>query len=53
MTYSIFSLLHHWVPQVLLLLIAAVVTIYLWSLKTVPQKARKEEMGQDDFQIGK
>jgi hypothetical protein len=45
MTYSVFFLLRHWIPQVLLLLIAAVVTIYLLSLKTMPQKARKGEMG--------
>jgi len=45
MTYSVFFLLRHWLPQVLLLLIAAVVTIYLLSLKTMPQKARKGEMG--------
>ena len=45
MTYSVFFLLRHWIPQVLLLLIAAVVTIYLLSLKTMPQKARKGKMG--------
>jgi len=45
MTYSVFFLLRHWVPQILLLLIAAIVTIYLLSLKTMPQKAGKGEMG--------
>ena len=45
MTYSVFFLLRHWVPQVLLLLIAAIVTVYLLSLKTMPQKAGKGEMG--------
>jgi uncharacterized membrane protein YbaN (DUF454 family) len=44
MTYSVFFLLRHWALQLLLLLIAAIVTIYLLSLKTMPQKARKGEM---------
>jgi len=45
MTYSVFFLLRHWIPQVLLLLIAAVVTVYLLSLKTMPGKTEKPEKG--------
>jgi len=40
MTYSVFFLLRHWIPQVLLLLIAAVVTVYLLSLRTFPGRTR-------------
>lgn len=45
MTYSVFFLLRHWIPQVLLLLIAAVVTVYLLSLKTMPGKTEKPQKG--------
>jgi hypothetical protein len=45
MTYSVFILLRHWALQVLLLLIAAAVTVHLLSLKTMPKKTRKPEMG--------
>ena len=38
MTYSIFFLVTNKALQVLLLLIAAIVTIYLFSLKTRPEK---------------
>jgi len=40
MTYSVLFLLRHWIPQVLLLLIAAVVTVYLLSLRTFPGKTK-------------
>jgi uncharacterized membrane protein YbaN (DUF454 family) len=45
MTYSAFILLRHWALQVLLLLIASAVTLYLLSLKTMPGKTRKPEKG--------
>jgi uncharacterized membrane protein YbaN (DUF454 family) len=45
MTYSVFILLRHWALQVLLLLIASAVTLYLLSLKTMPGKTRKPEKG--------
>ena len=45
MTYSVFILLRHWALRVLLLLIAGVVTVYLLSLKTMPKKTQKPEMG--------
>jgi len=41
MTYSAFILLRHWALRVLLLLIAAAVTVHLLSLKT-PAKEMKE-----------
>ena len=44
MTYSVFFLLRHWALQVLLLLIAAIVTIYLLSLKTIPKKTGRPEI---------
>lgn len=45
MGYSALALINHWIPQVLLLLIAGGVTVYLLSLKTVPKKTQKPEMG--------
>ncbi len=45
MTYSAFILLRHWALRVLLLLIAAAVTVHLLALKTVPKNTRKSEMG--------
>jgi uncharacterized membrane protein YbaN (DUF454 family) len=45
MTYSVFILRRHWALQVLLLLIASAVTLYLLSLKTMPGKTRKPEKG--------
>ena len=45
MTYSVFALVTHLFLRILLLLIAAVVTIYLLSLKTIPKGARKPEAG--------
>jgi uncharacterized protein len=43
MTYSVFGLINHWALQVLLLLIAAVVTAYLLRLKTMPTKQGRPE----------
>jgi hypothetical protein len=45
MSYSVFALVVNKVLQVLLLLIAAAVTVYLLSLKTMPGKIRKSEKG--------
>jgi uncharacterized protein len=45
MTHSTFILLQHWALQGLLLLIAAVVTLYLLSLKTMPKKPGKPGIG--------
>jgi len=45
MTYSVLILLHHWALQVLLILIAAAVTVHPLSLETMPKKTRKPEMG--------
>jgi hypothetical protein len=45
MTYSIFFLLANKALQVLLLLIAGVVTVYLLSLKTMAGKTEKPEKG--------
>jgi uncharacterized protein len=45
MAYSVFGLINHWALQVLLLLIAAVVTAYLLRLKTMPTKQRGSENG--------
>jgi hypothetical protein len=45
MTYSVFILLRHWALQVLLLLIAAAVTVHLLGLKTIPKNTGKSEMG--------
>ena len=45
MTYSVFILLRHWALQVLLILIAAAVTVHPLSLETMPRKTRKPEMG--------
>ena len=45
MTYSVFILLRHWALQVLLILIAAAVTVNPLSLETMPKKTRKPEMG--------
>jgi hypothetical protein len=45
MTYSAFGLINHWALQVLLLLIAAVVTAYLLRLKTMRTKQRGSENG--------
>jgi hypothetical protein len=41
MNYSVFALTANKVLQVSLLLIAAVVTVYLLSLETVPGKTKK------------
>ena len=45
MTYSVFILLRHWALRVLLLLIAAAVTVHLLGLKTIPKNTGKSEMG--------
>ncbi len=45
MTYSVFFLVTHEVLQVLLLLIAAIVMIYLLRLRTMPRKTEKMEKG--------
>jgi len=45
MTYSVFILLRHWALQVLLLLIAAAVTVHLLGPKTIPENTGKSEMG--------
>jgi uncharacterized membrane protein YbaN (DUF454 family) len=43
MTYSVFALVTNLFLRIILLLIAAVVTVYLLSLKTIPKEARKLE----------
>jgi len=45
MTYSVFALVTNLFLRIILLLIAAVVTVYLLSLKTIPKGARKAEVG--------
>jgi uncharacterized membrane protein YbaN (DUF454 family) len=43
MTYSVLILLHHWALQVLLILIAAAVTVHLLSLKTAAKEMKEPE----------